>query len=660
LDPRSDSRLTIGGLNTSGTVTYTSEFTCSSSGENSAVDYVAAGGGTVEITASREMGQMGVFVNRPNGPSAYGGTVVLSGSAWAEDVNGDPIPAPGYTALEAGTLQISDLNQIGTGHFEFNASSGDSGTLRYTGGSATTTRNLWIDNSGITRAAIDVTNGGTVLTWNPSDGNINQNFTKAGAGALVLGEQVTGGTVNVEAGLLILTQTNSYSGGTVVSGGAVEISGGYGSPGGSAAGLGTGSVSIPSGGQVTYWLSYSNSHTIANSFSLAGGNLHTNDGINTFSGLVTLAAGTSTISGKYEDPITLSGGLAGSGHVIFTQSGGTGGWAAPAFILSGTGSSTGTVRVSGASDFGATKLQLANVNALQSATLDMASGDAGTVEFTVAGNNTYSLGGLQGSRSLPFGGNSLSVGSNGQSTTYSGVLSGGGGFTKVGSGNLILAGTSTYTGTTTVSAGRLSVNGSLGSSPVAVLAASELGGSGFVGGSVSVASGGTLAPGNSIASFATGTATFAAGATFAYEVDSTNPLSLGSAADLLVVSGNLNLDTGNGTILTLADLAGSPSPFVDNTTIFALINYSGTWNGGLFTYGGTPLADGGTFTAGSQQWVIDYNRASATGLANFTGDYLPSSSFVTITAVPEPSTCAMALAGLACGGYSMFRRRKRA
>ena len=29
-------------------------------------------------------------------------------------------------------------------------------------------------------------------------------------------------------------------------------------------------------------------------------------------------------------------------------------------------------------------------------------------------------------------------------------------------------------------------------------------------------------------------------------------------------------------------------------------------------------------------------------------------------AVPEPSTCAMALAGLACGGYSMLRRRKRA
>ena len=246
------------------------------------------------------------------------------------------------------------------------------------------------------------------------------------------------------------------------------------------------------------------------------------------------------------------------------------------------------------------------------------------------------------------------------STTYAGSIVGSGSISKVGSGSLTLGGTSTYTGPTTVSAGRLLVNGALGTSPVTVLAAAELGGSGASGGPVSVAAGGTLSPGSSIESLATGTATFAAGATFAYEVDSTNPLSLGGAADLLVVSGNLNLDTGNATILTVADLAGSPSPFVNHTTIFALINYSGTWNGGLFTYGGVPLADGGTFTVGSQDWLVDYNRTSAAGLDNFTGDYLPSSRFVTITAVPEPSTYAMALAGIACGGFSMWRRRKRA
>jgi len=35
------------------------------------------------------------------------------------------------------------------------------------------------------------------------------------------------------------------------------------------------------------------------------------------------------------------------------------------------------------------------------------------------------------------------------------------------------------------------------------------------------------------------------------------------------------------------------------------------------------------------------------------------SSFMSVTAVSEPSTYMMALAGLACGGYTMFRRRKR-
>jgi hypothetical protein len=34
--------------------------------------------------------------------------------------------------------------------------------------------------------------------------------------------------------------------------------------------------------------------------------------------------------------------------------------------------------------------------------------------------------------------------------------------------------------------------------------------------------------------------------------------------------------------------------------------------------------------------------------------------FLEMAYVPEPSTCVMALAGLACGGYTMFRRRKRA
>ena len=40
--------------------------------------------------------------------------------------------------------------------------------------------------------------------------------------------------------------------------------------------------------------------------------------------------------------------------------------------------------------------------------------------------------------------------------------------------------------------------------------------------------------------------------------------------------------------------------------------------------------------------------------------YFANAALDAVLGVPEPSTCAMALAGLACGGYSLFRRRKQA
>src|SRR5690606_21900151 len=75
--------------------------------------------------------------------------------------------------------------------------------------------------------------------------------------------------------------------------------------------------------------------------------------------------------------------------------------------------------------------------------------------------------------------------------TYAGTLSGAGALGKRGAGGLTLAGDSSgFTGTTTVSAGTLRVDGMLGGR-VSVEDGATLGGAGTVGGDVTV-SGGTL------------------------------------------------------------------------------------------------------------------------------------------------------------------------
>jgi len=68
------------------------------------------------------------------------------------------------------------------------------------------------------------------------------------------------------------------------------------------------------------------------------------------------------------------------------------------------------------------------------------------------------------------------------------------------------------------------------------------------------------------------------------------------------------------------------------------------------TAGGLGQFVTGTFTADSPTQDITFTGAGNSPLINA----------FQIRAVPEPSTCIMALAGLACGGFSMWRRRKRA
>ncbi|GEM_PF-5383852 len=109
------------------------------------------------------------------------------------------------------------------------------------------------------------------------------------------------------------------------------------------------------------------------------------------------------------------------------------------------------------------------------------------------------------------------------------VAAGSGGLTKTGAGALLLNGANSYTGVTTVSAGKL-------------------GGIGTIAGNVVTAAGASVAPGTNDIGTLTINGNLSSGGGFAIEVNT----SLGQSSDLLVVSGTLT-QTGPG-ILTVSNL----------------------------------------------------------------------------------------------------------
>ena len=135
-------------------------------------------------------------------------------------------------------------------------------------------------------------------------------------------------------------------------------------------------------------------------------------------------------------------------------------------------------------------LQAGAVNAFSpSSAFSVASGAV----LNLAGFN-QTIGSLAGAGAVTLGSATLTTGNDNTSTTFSGVMSGTGGLTKIGSGILTLTGANAFTGATTVNAGGLVVNGSLASN--VTVNGGVLSGTGSLGGLVT--NGGILAPGNSI------------------------------------------------------------------------------------------------------------------------------------------------------------------
>jgi autotransporter-associated beta strand protein len=266
--------------------------------------------------------------------------------------------------------------------------------------------------------------------------------------------------------------------------------------------------------------------------------------------------------------------------------------------------------------------------------------NSGTLSIGNGGTTGSVAGGIANNAAVQF--------NRSNAATYDGAISGSGTVTKLGSGTLTLTGTSGYTGATTVSAGSLFLQGRLGNTAVTVENGATFGGSGVSTGSVTVSSGGIFAPGGvapgSIEGVLTvGSLTLNGGSNTNLDIAGSSVA--GTDYDQVVVSGgmtyggNLNLAFTNG------------SEFAVGTTL-NLFNLGGSIGGDLASVNATGGAYGGlTFTndGSGVWWSTDTASKQFLKFTQATGN---------LVVVPEPSTWAMGVMGLAMAGLSEFRRRR--
>lgn len=149
-------------------------------------------------------------------------------------------------------------------------------------------------------------------------------------------------------------------------------------------------------------------------------------------------------------------------------------------------------------------------------------------------------------------GGTLTVG-NSNDTIYAGTITNGSGgassLIKQGSGKLTLAGSNTYTGTTSVNEGTLVIDGSLASSEVTVASGATLKGAGTL---PAVTLHGIIAPGNSIGTLSGTDFTFASGSTLENEINASGQ------TDLVEASSSITIEPGS--TLKIIPEAGTYTP----------------------------------------------------------------------------------------------------
>jgi autotransporter-associated beta strand protein len=475
-----------------------------------------------------------ILATNNTGMGTIGGTLTVNPGATATATAQNALGYTNGTVLR--TLQVTTLNLYG-GTFN-NASTGDNGwdlTVNMMGGTlaATGTGAHLAAGSGTVINTL-ATNVSSVISGiiNTRENNPSNQIPFNVAAGTASPDLLVSGNINVQTagvgitkngpGVMSLAATNSFSGGTVVSNGVLQLSAG----GGSLGTLPYSAITVFSPGELQLFTgdALGFTYSAARTLTLMGATLRE---INTNS--ETLAR-----------PTILS-------NATITAVSGAGLTASQAIIAQGTQGDCFNL-------YGATAI------------ITTSPGTTNYISLP-AGNNFA----LRGGSFTNGAGSYLMV---------NGVLNGWGGsssyaLTKTGAGTMILNSNNTYTGVTTVSNGTLEVDGSIASGAVTVGSGALLDGTGTINGSPTIQSGGTLMAGT-LASIGTlsisNVLTLTSGGTTQMRISKTGGT---LASDLL--QGMISVTYGS--TLTVSNVTTDGNQFIpgDVLKLFNSSSYSGTF-----------------------------------------------------------------------------------
>jgi autotransporter-associated beta strand protein len=587
--------------------------------------------------ASGDVNNPGSLINNGSALEMGGGqiTVSVSGTGGLNVTGGGTINSSNsYTGVTtiSGTTGWYGTDQLFVNNA--NALGAASGGLTISGGSVN------LQGNTITRSGNVTISGGTVAngTLSKSGGNIDLQ-----GGVVNASLAGTAGLIKSNANGASLNASNSYTGGTTISGGTLFVggSGTLGDAGGDVTVSGTGSalteVVLDLRNQQTRTGTITMTNQDARIITGGGGSIVNNGGAFRFGGGL------------------LDVGVSGTGGLNVTGGG----------AIYSSNSYTGATTISGTTGwYGTDQLFVYNANALGAASGDLTI-SGGTVNLqgntiTRSGNLTIS-GGTVANGTFSKSGTAYDI----QGGAIGTVLAGTAGLTKSGGGTATLSGSNSYTGDTSIEAGRLVVNGSLASTNVSVASGASLAGSGTLG-KTTILSGGTIAPGNSPGTLTiTNGLTWAGGGNYNWQIfglsGSAGQTNTWDLIDVTAGTWDINgLSSTNKFNINLWSLSGLP----DTTGIVAGFDATQNYSWKILASGGLT----GTFNTN----LFNINTAAVNGTGGFTGATglfslaLDGNNDLFLNysgggaAVPEPGTWAAAGLLVAAAVLRRALRRKQA